>query len=228
MTLKRILKTIGVSVGAIVLLVVVYVLAAFLLSRISVEGEEAKNKNITIYILTNGVHTDLVVPIKTEIINWNDVINTEHTTGKDTLVNFVAFGWGDKGFYLETPTWADLKASTAFKAAFSMSTSAIHATFYKQLRENESCKKIQVSTEQYEHLVNYIKNSLVLSADNKAMQIVTTANYGSDDVFYEAKGSYSLIHTCNTWANNGLKACNQKACLWTPFDEGIFYQYEKE
>ena len=44
--------------------------------------------------------------------------------------------------------------------------------------------------------------------------------------FYEAKGSYSFFYTCNTWANNGLKAMGQKAALWTPSDFGIFQHYK--
>ena len=66
-----------------------------------------------------------------------------------------------------------------------------------------------------------------MSNTNEAMYINTDAVYGKNDAFYEANGSYSLFHTCNTWANNGLKACGQKACFWTPFDSGIFYHYDK-
>jgi hypothetical protein len=46
-----------------------------------------------------------------------------------------------------------------------------------------------------------------------------------NDSFYEAKGAYTLFYTCNTWANNGLKAINQKAALWTATDRGIFQHY---
>lgn len=227
MTFKRFIKIVGIAVGTVVLLIVIYLLAAFLLSRISVEGNQAENKDITIYILTNGVHTDLVLPIKTEEVNWNQFVDVHHTKGKDTTANYVAFGWGDKGFYLETPTWADLKVSTAFRAAFALSTSAIHATFYTRLRETESCIKIQLSNEQYKLLVQYIKDSFAQTVDGKTIHIGTDVSYGSDDAFYEATGSYNLFHTCNTWANNGLKACEQKACLWTPFDTGIFYHYSE-
>ena len=68
-------------------------------------------------------------------------------------------GWGDKGFYLDTPSWADLKFSTAFKAVFGINTAAIHATYYKELKENELCKKIEISKEQYKDLVAYIQKS---------------------------------------------------------------------
>jgi hypothetical protein len=50
--------------------------------------------------------------------------------------------------------------------------------------------------------------------------------YGDNDAFYEAIGSYNLFKTCNTWTNNALKSCGQKACFWTPFESGIFYQYK--
>ena len=51
-------------------------------------------------------------------------------------------------------------------------------------------------------------------------------DYGKNDAFYEATGRYSLFHTCNTWTNNALKIAGQKACVWTPFDTGIFYHYQ--
>jgi hypothetical protein len=63
-------------------------------------------------------------------------------------------------------------------------------------------------------------------AHGQVIQILTHDDgYGTDDAFYEAKGAYDLFNTCNTWANGALKACDQKACWWTPTDKGIFHQY---
>ena len=224
--MKKSLKVLGISILAIVLFVGLYLLSAFILSRISVAREDTENNDIAIYILTNGVHTDLVLPIRNEYIDWSKIVRFENTTGNDTLAQYIAFGWGDKGFYLETPTWADLKFSTAFKAAFALSTSAIHATFYKQMHEDKTCVKINISKEQYLRLIAFIQKRFDTDANGEFIHIVTNANYGKNDAFYEAKGRYNLFYTCNTWANNGLKSCGQKACLWTAFDTGIFYQYK--
>lgn len=210
------------------MLIAVYFAAAFTLSRIAVNEEEGGAEDVTIYILSNGVHTDIVVPVKSNEVDWSKDIRYDHTVSKDSLAKWVAFGWGDKGFYLETPTWADLKVSTAFKAAFSLSNSAIHATFYKKMKEGKNCKSIKMSSSQYRRLVHYIRQSLLTDKNGKAVCIRTDANYGEYDAFYEAAGSYSLFHTCNTWVNNGLKACGQRACVWTPFDSGIFYVYENK
>jgi len=223
----KILKFTGLTLLILVCLVGLYLLAAYVLSRISVDKESQTQGEIPIYILTNGVHTDLALPIKDEQIDWSKEVKFGNTVGKDSLFEYVAFGWGDKGFYLETPTWADLKVSTAFKAAFSLSTAAIHATFYKKLTEGADCIKINISKEEYARLIKYIQQSFITDAQGHLIHIQTNANYGDDDAFYEAKGSYNIFHTCNTWANNGLKSCGQKASLWTPFDTGIFYQYQK-
>ena len=93
------------------------------------------------------------------------------------------------------------------------------------MKENESCKKIMISTDQYAKLIDFITASFQKDSQGNFINIKTTANYGKNDAFYEANGSYSMIHTCNTWANNALKSCDQKACFWTPFDTGIFLKY---
>lgn len=205
--------------------VLFYLFCAYCFARITVDKEEGASNDIAMYIKTNGVHTDLVVPIKTDQMDWSEEVKFANTTGKDTSMQFLAMGWGDKGFYLETPNWSDLKFSVAFKAAFALSTTAIHATFYKTMTEDEACKKIMLSKAQYARLITYITHSFKQDAAGHAIKINTTANYNANDAFYEANGSYSLFQTCNTWANTGLKKCGQKACLWTPFDTGIFLKY---
>ena len=85
---------------------------------------------------------------------------------------------------------------------------------------------MSISNEQYFRLINYIKKSFKTDANGHFINIKTDANYGKTDAFYEAIGSYSLFHTCNSWTNNTLKISGQKACLWTPFDFGIFALYK--
>ncbi len=224
--LLKTLKYIGLFILGFIAFVLLYLLSAYCFSRIAVGGEANQPKDITIYIKTNGVHTDLVVPVKTVQLDWSKEIKFANTHLTDTSkVTYLAMGWGDKGFYLQTPTWADLKFSVAFKAAFALSTTAIHATFYDTLVQDSACKKIVISNAQYERLISYITGSFQHDSAGHVMHIVTNANYGKADAFYEANGSYNLFKTCNTWANSGLKNCGQRACLWTPFDTGIFLKY---
>jgi uncharacterized protein (TIGR02117 family) len=224
--MKKFLKiTLRVVLGFIVF-VALYLFAAWGISKITVYAEPGSSQDVTIYILTNGVHTDIVVPVKNQQMDWSKELKFENTTGKDTAASFVGMGWGDKGFYLNTPTWAELKFSVAFKAAFALSSSAIHATYHKELKESSSCKKITISKAQYSRLITFITKSFKTDAAGHFINIKTNANYGTDDAFYEANRKYNLFYTCNTWANNALKSCGQKACLWTPADSPIFDKYK--
>lgn len=223
--LKQIFKIVFKFVVIILTLVLIYILSAIVLSNITINKNAEIQKDITIYLLSNGVHTDIVLPINTKHINWYDYINYHDTLAKDSTKNYIAFGWGDKGFYLETPEWKDLKVNVAFHAAFGLGDTAMHTTFYHQMTENKLCKKIIISDEQYIILKDYILDTFQKDENNQLINIKTTAVYGKNDAFYEAKGSYSLFYTCNTWTNDALKRSGQKSCLWTPYDKSILSKY---
>lgn len=217
------LKLIGSILGAVIL----YVILALLIPLIPVSAEKTDDpKVIEAYILTNGVHTDIVVPTQSEFIDWSTKIPFSNTTGKKTGYKFTSFGWGDKGFYLDTPTWADLKASTAIKAAFWMSQSAMHVTFYNNMKEGDDCEKIMLTAKQYQDLIQFIDAKFDKDANGNYQVINTDAVYSNNDAFYDATGSYSFLYTCNTWTNNALKVAGQKAALWTPTDFGILRHYK--
>lgn len=218
---KFFFKSIGVSVA----LIAFYLFSAIVLQAISVNSDfrESDKDYVEIYILSNGVHTDLVLPLKNEVKDWTAFVNPRDTRSGSLTANYVAFGWGDKGFYLETPEWADLKFKTAFNALFYLSSSAMHVTLHKSMKEDESCKKIRIGRLSYQKLIAFIEKSFDVVDGHPIL--IKDAFYWNNDLFYEGKGRYSLFYTCNTWANSGLKSAGLKACLWTPFDKGIFAKY---
>ena len=223
--LKKIFRFIKIFLICIVGFVLVYLIVELCLSRISVSGEVSENPSVAIYIITNGDHTDIVVPVRNEQIDWSEKIKFTNTISKDTTYSYLAIGWGDKGFYLDTPTWSQLKFSVAFKAVFGINTTAMHTTFYHKMTEGERCRKILLNKEQYQRLIDFITKKFQTDFAGNFILIGTYANYGDSDAFYEANGRYSLFYTCNSWANDALKAAGQKACVWTAFDKGIFWQY---
>ncbi len=219
--------TIGKTLGVLVIAILTYFIVAIILSYIPVNKSfrQPFQNGITIYLITNGVHTDFALPLQNQVKDWNQVISRSHVTGNTSKAQYVAFGWGDKGFYLNTKTWGDLKFSTAFKALFHLSTSAIHVTWYNQLYESESCQKVVISEDQYRILVEHISQSFKTDQQGVA-KVIGGAHYWDDDAFYEANGSYSLFYTCNTWVNEGLKKAELPACFWTPFDRFILRKYK--
>ncbi len=219
----NILKGIWVFIG----LVALYVLFVLALPYIETPAvATTKPKTVEVFILTNGVHTDIVVPVTYKNVDWSAKIPFKNTTSQNTNFNYLSIGWGDKGFYLDTPEWADLKVSTAINAAFWLGESAMHCTYYTEMKESEDVKRIMITEKQYAALTEFVEGKFDRDQNGNFILIKTDAVYGPDDAFYEAQGSYSFLNTCNTWTNNALKAAGQKAALWTATDFGIFQHYQ--
>lgn len=208
--------------------IALYFAADFVLSRIpSNQDKNNQPKTITAYILSNGVHTDIVLPIKNELQDWTEIFPIENTRGKSDKHQFISIGWGDKGFYLNTPEWKDLTLKTALVAGLGIGESALHVTYYRNMKEDELCYKVQIDSSQFENLKTYVLNALDKDQDGQHILVETNAQYGEDDAFYEAKGSYNLFFSCNTWANVALKKANMPSGIWTVFDKGILRHYQK-
>ena len=221
---RKILKWAARMVLFVLTLTGIYLVAAYALSRITVNAD-ARNveSGIAIYIKSNGVHTDIAVPVKSQVKDWTDEVRFDQTKAKELSARYISFGWGDRDFYLHTPKWADLKFKTAFNAAFYLGTSVMHTQFYDRIPESYRCKKLLISEANYKKLVAFLSGSF-RKKDGQTLWI-PNSGYGIYDTFYEANGKYSVFKTCNTWANQALQSANQKAAFWTATDTGILCHY---
>ena len=192
--------------------IVLYLVTAWVCSNISTNPTSSvETEFYEIYVGTNGVHSDIILPI--ELLD-----DSFKSLDYKTRPKYIAFGWGDKGFYLNTPTWGDLTFSTAVNAVFLKSSTAMHVTEYNDIDKN--WKKVEIDSFQLLSLLNFIQNSFQFNSNNSVIKI-TSYSYGNNDTFYEAKGSYSCIRTCNSWTNEAMKKADIKTAIWTPFDWGI-------
>ena len=182
-----------------------------------------KKGDIDIYVRSNGVHTDLCMPVNSSVISWNTFIPTK-PYGESGAHEFIAIGWGDKGFFLDTPTWADLKVSTALNAAILPSATAMHVMYCEEPKEELSQDgytqiKIHLSKRQYKKIARYVKSTFQMS--NGKVDLIANKGYSEADNFYEANDSYHMYRTCNIWTNDALKAANIRTGLFALFPNGI-------
>ena len=224
------MKSVRIVVMVFVYGLVCYSLFAAISALIPIKAEAVANKETLtydVYLLKSGPHTDFFVKAKTDVHDWTIDFPYANNANPDTSLPWLAIGWGDKGFYLNTPTWADLTVSTAVSAATGLGTAGVHATYYYTVPEDRPIVHLHFTENQYRRLCIYIARTLMADENGRRIMLEPLkpgVNY-EHDRYYDAHGTYSMIHTCNTWINNGLKVSGQRACLWTGFAEGIFYQY---
>lgn len=222
--LERVIKFFAKGLMAFLLLLLLYFVSAVLGSIIPVNTNQPEEGEITIYLRTNGVHTDFVFPSRNEIMNWEELVAPEHTISKRGNFQYISFGWGDLEFYQNTPQWSDLTFPVAIKAIFLPTPSAMHVEFESSIRFTQPMVPVKITKEQYRDLVIYVSESFEKDSGGNVIP-VEDLHYNQNDAFFHARRSLNSLYTCNTWVNYGLKNADLRACLWTPFDEGIFYQY---
>ncbi|MFK7847826.1 MAG: TIGR02117 family protein [Rhodothermales bacterium] len=208
----------------VIFLPITYLLLAFLLGAIPTGENNASAKDgIEIFVETNGVHTDFVLPIKSEAIDWHTYFPFAHFRNGDLAdKSHISFGWGDRGFYLETPNWSDLKFSTAFKAFFLTSRTAMHVTYRNRPTRTKTRKSVVLSPAQYDQLVHYILDSFQQDPVDKVV-LIPDQSYWGYDAFYAGTGSYNLRITCNEWTGRGLRRLGIKTGIWTPLAQSILF-----
>lgn len=187
-------------------------------------GFESTENGIEVFVVSNAVHADIVMPIKTEVVDWSEHFGPDDFSGPVNTMTHVAIGWGDRGFFLETPTWADLKASVATKALLLPSESCMHVRMTNAGFLPEPTRSVKLSEDKYERLVEYIRGTMQTTPEGKPVKIPDQA-YGSSDTFYEATGSYHVFNTCNCWVGGGLKEAGVRVGWLTPLPKTVYLYF---
>lgn len=213
--LLRVLAGMGIGVG-------LYFLVVLIGAWIPVgKKSQAVEQPIEAFVVTNGLHASFILPVQAAGIDWRDSFAVADFLGADTTVQYALIGWGERNFYLHTPTWKDLKFSTLVSALFWPTRTAMHVTYLRRAPNlDDACKRLLLSTAQYRQLSCYISRSFQRKESN-ALQLIAGKGYSKVDNFYEANGKYHLFFTCNNWVNRGLKQIGIRTALWSPLDWGV-------
>ncbi|MEM6321655.1 MAG: TIGR02117 family protein [Bacteroidota bacterium] len=209
------------------------VAAILLFLGILIPKNRAFNKQtegVTIYLSSNGFHTDFVLPIQQTCFSWQPFVDFDKYAILNKDSGYLGIGWGDRAIYLDLADWSELTLKMAVKTMFWPTPTTMHVTAYNQLPKNEvrikQFQAITISTSQYLQLCCYILGFFEVNAQQK-IQLIEGKGYTEKDNFYEAVGKYHLFNTCNTWVSRGLARIGVRAPFWTPLDRGIFYQLRK-
>ena len=135
----------------------IYFLAVIIGALIPVNVNPRTEKPYAVvYLVSNGMHTDIVLPVRNEVIDWTEVVNPSHSLSSPVHPKFISFGWGDLEFYRNTPQWEDLDIATGFRALFLKTPSAVHVKFLDTVSVNDKTINIVTDREQYKKLSTYI------------------------------------------------------------------------
>lgn len=173
------------------------------------------SSGITIMIEDNGIHTGIVMPLQTPQKDWKAEFWPSVPHGIDPEFTHISISWGEKGFFLNTPNWRDLRPSTALHA-IAGGEGLYHTAYYIRPAHNAHMRPITLRPDEYRRLAAAIARQIPPRGQRKAYR-----GYGSNDMFHAALGAYHAGNDCNQWTSDKLAEAGVKTGYWTPFAGGV-------
>jgi uncharacterized protein (TIGR02117 family) len=199
---------------AVVLIVVLAIISGTLVPRPFLAEGGAGAPEHHILLLSNPIHTDIAVPIGPALRERFAFLERAGVPVSHPDARWLIFGWGGRAFYLETPTWADLKPLPVLKA-LTLDRSVMHIDIAGEIAEpHPAVTGLEIGDSSFERLVDFIAASFEKSGGEPVL--IAGAAYGISDRFYEALGSFNALVGCNTWTAAALREAGLQTGWWNP------------
>ena len=167
-----------------------------------------------ILVLSNPIHTDIAIPLDAAVRETFAFLGRDGMPVDDPDVRYLVFGWGGRAFYIETPTWADLKLMPLAKG-LTADRAAMHIDVAATITEpHPAVAGHDIGDAEFARLVGYIRNSF--RGEQGRPIVIPGAGYGEYDRFYEAQGTFTALIGCNTWTAGGLREAGLRTGWWNP------------
>lgn len=181
-------------------------------------GWGAPDRGVTLWVESNGIHVGLVVPKVAAGVDWRGFapagdLGDPRYAGYDHL----AIGWGQREFFLNTPTWADVRLRTVLAAGYGSDATLLHVEHVPAPRAGKDVRRVVLRPAEYRRLAA----AIIASRGNGG----AIRGYAANDVFYPARGHYSGITTCNAWVGWVLRFAGVRMGAWTPFPETVLWWF---
>lgn len=211
----------------LVALPVTWLAAAFVLGAIPANASRREPaQGIQLFVRTNGVHTWILMPKVSPVMDWRPYAPPGHLRDpRYGRGDYIAVGYGNREFYLNTPTWADLTVRNALYAAFGGGPPLLHVEHDYRPQPDEDTRPLRVTPDEYRRLVEFIRPRFRRDAQGRTVPLIGRG-YNDWDMFYEADGGYSFILTCNEWTGRALRQTGVRMGLWTPLAQSVMWRLD--
>ncbi len=177
-------------------------------------------QGVPVFVYSNGYHASLVLPLRVAGVDWTERFPADDFGRPQPLATHVMLGWGERDFYMNTRTLADLELVTGLKAVLGLGGAVMHVALIGEPLPSPDLRPILLPVERYAALAAFIEDSFARDAAGGIM-LHPGKGYGGHDAFYAGTGRYTALHTCNEWVGRALRAAGVPTGIWTPFASSL-------
>ena len=194
---------------ALTLLVLGYVAVALIGGSLPANaGWQPPAEGVTVWVESTGIHTGLVMPKVAAGVDWRGLTPAADLADpRYGRWGYLAIGWGEKGFYLGTPTWREVRPGLILRALAGSDETLMHVEHVPGPAPDD--RAIVLTPAQYRRLAAFVAASFRPGGRRYP-------GYDANDVFYDARGRYDAARTCNSWTGDALRRAGVRVGRWTP------------
>jgi len=175
----------------------------------------AQAEGVTIYVLNNGFHSDVVLPAD-RVMARGGLLAEAGKAGEGR--KWLVYGWGDKGFYTATGV-SFARVIDGFRALFRPGNpSVIRVYGFDAAPERAFVEPIATPVVISEAGFAALARSLEASFVNDAGQLVAVDIATPENMFYASREHFSIMRLCNNWTSDQLAAAGLPM---TPMIDGL-------
>jgi uncharacterized protein (TIGR02117 family) len=201
--------------GGVVVVAILLAIAALIPRKWNIPPSQ--DCRVNIYVSGGAMHTNLIVPVATPEFDWHNHLELEEIGSTPAATyRYLQFGWGDRIWYMQTPSWDRANYLDVFRVLFfPRNTAALlvkgHGSIPRYAGEELQC--VRLSQTDYKTLMRFIEQSFQLNPRGQKERLGDSRDRESG--FYAATGYYSALRTCNSWTAEALQAANVNTPLWS-------------
>ncbi|QKC86475.1 TIGR02117 family protein [Mesorhizobium sp. NZP2077] len=208
------MKKLGRFLGLLLIAVVLAVTLGTLVPRPLWQTAVGKSATRHILVLRNPIHTDIAIPVDDAVRQRFHFLVAAGIPADIPEVRYIVFGWGGRAFYLETPTWSQLKAVPVMKA-LTLDTSVMHVDVAGDIDQSHpDVAGFDIGDDQFAALLDFIQASFQQGPSGPIH--IPNAGYSKFDGFFEANGHFNALVGCNTWTAAALRTAGLRTGWWNP------------
>jgi uncharacterized protein (TIGR02117 family) len=168
-----------------------------------------------VLVLSSQIHTDIAFPADPDVVERFAFMAEDGLDPAWPGVGHVIAGWGGRSFYIETPTWSDLKPGPLFKA-LTVDGSVMHMSLAGSIdTSHPQVHALALDQPAFERLLDSVSDSFARDAEGVPL-VIAGVRYGPNDLFYEANGWFNALAGCNVWTGRMLREAGIATGWWTP------------
>lgn len=213
--MRRFIKWLLLSLAILPFALVVIYVATMRNGDAALYPAQDGDETFPVYLADHGYHAGLIVR-RADLDRFSSRLGDPVLSAlfaRYQAYEWIEIGWGDEQFYRFAPSISHVTASMAFSALSGLNeTTVLHVAGLKRAPEetflNSDLQRIEFSMGGIENVLRGIARTFATNPRGEPVEL-GKGIYGPS-LFYRARGSYSLLNTCNMWIGDLIAAAGLK------------------